>query len=409
MIFIIINILLLSACCKDEMCVPDPDPCDVSPCEDTSKLMGKLDTLWTAKIDPNGYNVARNRSVIVYEDQLFFTNSDSPVGIIASFDLEQKGKLNWLYSQGNEGFINSYLLPEKGLLINKSWSLRLSIDISTGEGREYVVSPNPSGPRGILLGDNLYFDETEDNERTVHLRRSPVTQLEMVETMYTIDNSQINNSKKSIESMNLWIHPDTGDSILIFQHRMLNRVDVVVWNMAQSRIEWKHEDLTKDGNSNNRQIFLHDDKAYFGGSLTFYCFDMFTGEILWEFDEPNAYSSFSIFNSSYASSINAIIVRAGGDLYAFNPDNGSIRWKKFIDGSGNSGSPVYYDGIIYATSRNLLYSVRASNGQVLWSESSSRIPMGESNFRGELAIDPERRVLYATSRDKLFAIKLYED
>ena len=193
---------------------------------------------------------------------------------------------------------------------------------------------------------------------------------------------------------------------------MINRVDVVAWNMDKKEVVWRHDDLTALGNSNHQQITLHDDKAYFAGATAFYCFDMFTGEILWQFDHPSGINSFLFYRPVIAEDENLIIVKDGGGRFrGFDLETGNVRM--FNEGSGHStvssGSPIYHDGIIYFTERSRLYAVRVATSETLWEESSSGIPLGPKTFQGELAIDRERGILYATSSDRLFAIRVYED
>jgi outer membrane protein assembly factor BamB len=405
-------LILIGGCCKDDICLSTPDPCAIEPCGDSSKLMGKLDTLWTIKLLESGKSPGDQRSIHIQKDHIFLTYSNAPIGMIASYDASQNGKRLWLFNQGERGFISSFISNDGKILINKTWSKRISIDLFTGEPKELFKSNSASSPRGILIGDYLYYDETENEERIAHLRRSPILNLSETETVYTLTNDIIKNDKKSIESVNLWMHPQSGDSILIFQHRMAlpNRVDVVAWNLSKSELLWKRENVTRDGNSNHQQIFLHDNKAYFGGSVTFFCFDMFTGDIVWQYEAPSGQTPYMITKPTYAESVNAIILVGGEKMTAHDIRNGRIIWQVDSPGSINSGSPIYHDKIIYTTiSGGLLNAYRAINGQVVWSERSSKTPFETTSFRGEIAIDREKGILYVTDQDELFAIKVYKE
>ena len=408
MIFLyVVFISLISLSCDKEQESISSDSC-LHPCSSDS-LLGKLDTIWSVKLSEDGSNPGAQESIIYYDNRIYASYSNVPEGMISCYNTSDKGSIVWHYQNGQKDFINTFILPELNMVINKSWEIRLTLDMITGKEQSIIHSVERSGPRGIVLGTHLHYDEREDNDRTVHLRRSLVSNLSQVETLYTIDNNDIDNSKKSIESMNLWMDPSTGDSILIFQHRMLDRVDVVAWNMDKKEVVWRHDDITPNGNSNHQQILIQNDKAYFGGSVSFFCFDMRDGEIVWRFDDNSGHTPFMGLRSVVAKSINALVVTGSRDIFAFDIESGMIKWRRPFEGSISSGSPVYHDGIIYITGRGLLYAYRASDGELLWAESSSGIPLGPKTFQGELAIDRERGILYATSSDRLFAIRVYED
>ena len=114
-----------------------------------------------------------------------------------------------------------------------------------------------------------------------------------------------------------------------------------------------------------------------------------------------------IFNPAYCSRTNAIIVRAGGDLYSFIPNTGSINWSIYISGDGTSGSPSVHNGIIYITSRNKIMAIRSNDGKILWNEFENGPKWGTPSFRGDIAIDPERKCFYVVDWLRLYAIKLY--
>jgi len=407
--------ILYVLCCIVFFCTActKVEPCDTD-CDLVATMhgkMGNLDTVWTSYLLEDRSSPGSQRGIIAHDKIVLTTFQNDPIGMIAAYNVEGAGNNIWRFREGHTGFISTFVIPEKNLIANKSRFMRISLDIKTGAKIQEVRSTEFSGARGILLGNYIYYDESEDNDRTVHLRRSPVGNLEIVETLYTLDNSMIVNSKKSINSMNIWVNPIEEDSILIFQHRMLGRVDVVAWSLKDQLVKWRHDNLTRLGNSNHQQILVHNNKAYFGGGTTFYCFDMFTGEIVWEFDHPSGINAFMFFSPCIADRENAVIVKdADGSLWGFDLDQGFVKMRS--DGSDGSsvdaGSPIYHKGIVYFNERRRLFAVDAADGRILWQESSSPIPFGPTSFNGELAIDAEKGILYACSHDKLFAIKVIE-
>jgi outer membrane protein assembly factor BamB len=406
-----INILVLGICLSVLCSACDKNIQDSTTKNDPADTFNwKLDTLWSVKLGENHSYI--NQNLIETPQGLIFIGIQGNQAIVKYFDKEY-GQTKWNWMPNESGLSNSQVLDNK--LICQNTTDIYSLNIQEGNLLfHYKETKNRSANTyGQILGKHFYCTIRNSTQDTSWLIRSDLNILQTWDTVYILSRGiETGNSRPNIQSYNLWLPPDTHDSILIFQHRMSspNRVDVVAWNMTHQRIEWIHEDLTQDGNSNHQQIFLHDNKAYFGGSLTYYCFDMFTGNILWSYDHPDQTTSFSILKTIYAESVDAIIVKAVS-LFAFDPITGAIKWINHNAGisSGSSASPVYHDEVIYYTADSKLWAVRARNGVVLWSESSARIPMGESTFRGAVTIDPDRRVLYATSRDRLFAIRLYED
>ncbi|MBK7429252.1 MAG: PQQ-like beta-propeller repeat protein [Saprospiraceae bacterium] len=188
-----------------------------------------------------------------------------------------------------------------------------------------------------------------------------------------------------------------------------NRVDVVAYNLNQKKFEWKHENLTPTGNSNHQQIFIHLDFAYFAGGSIYYCLDLKSGEILWQYTHPTEVNGFLLYKPTYVENDKSIIVQdAGFMLFSLNAENGSVKWINKEDKGGHAaGSPQLYNGIIYYVADASLCDVRASNGNLLWKERPYK--NGSQLFQGDITIDPGRGVLYATDKKHLYCIRLYED
>lgn len=404
----ILLVCLLSSCEKNIPC-PDPDPCIDMPC-DTSMLMGKLDTLWTTHIQDDR-SIISNEGIFYKEEQVLLVGSTSTNGFVSSFGADT-GKKRWEWDEISVSHFSSSFIHDSKMIVQNREDIG-SINLMNGlsETIYQLTEHRASNTYGQLLGSHYYFTIRTLDDSKAWIVRSNVNDLNVWETVYTLERGQATGgSRPQIQSYNLWVHPQTKDSILIFQHRMAfpDRVDVVAWNMTKEETVWQHDDLTRLGNSNHQQIFMLQDKAYFGGGTAFYCFDMFSGNIVWEYEHPSGINGFGLYKIIYAEKENSIIVKdAGTSIFAFHPDSGNIKWNTNHGGGG--GSPAYHDGFIYFTSFALLYCVQASNGILLWSERSSRIPLGQTSFGGDVAIDTVGRVLYATDDNELFAIKLYND
>ncbi len=395
--------------CEKE--VPKPDPCISPPCTDDPDPVTKLDTLWTYLIDGGGspsiinnMEIYKNKLIVSFE----YNNNDRSV---RAFDIDNRGNLLWR-NIFDDGTTSTKVLEKEGILYNKSWNSRSVTDIESGHIAQEIRSEFRSNPRGSFTGNDLYFCEyREPGTRNVAtLYRTDYKDLSKAELVYTLTRDYAPNENKSIESANLWVNPLTGDSILIFQHRMSlpNRVDVIAWNMSRKDFEWKHDDLTRLGNSNVAQFMIIENRAYFMGGTAFYCFDMFSGDILWQFNHPSGINSLLFYKPLFIEEENMVVLKDdSSNLYAFDADSGATIWVNNDAGNSsiNAGSPKYYNGVIYYVMSRYLWAVRVSNGEILWSEKSD--PNNIDIFNGEVAVDPERGCLYVSDRKYLYAVKLY--
>ncbi len=405
------GLLLLAGC--DKNCSPEPDPCEVNPAScDTIGPVTKLDILWKVPLNTDTSNSIRPELRLI-DRGLIVSHVSAQGPFINLFDIKENGKRIWDW-QGyrTDRYIVVAPSQDQSLILCKDWGERATLTAEHGQTVQYVKSNHSSNPRGWIIGDRLFFDEYDDPETSAWLLMSSLSDIASVDTIYKLPREIGNGSRKAIESLNVWMDPGTGDSILIFQHRMSspNRVDVVAWNMTQRRVEWQHNSLTKLGNSSTAQIHMLKDRAYFAGGTAFYCFDMRTGRIDWSYDHPSGINGFMLYETVYASDEDLLIVKDASDLlYAFRPETGQIAWQTKDAGqsSVSAGSPSYHDGIIYYCTLSRLYAVRAATGKVIWSERSPN-RVTQPTFSGTVAVDPERGLLYACDQYYVMAIRLPE-
>jgi outer membrane protein assembly factor BamB len=408
---IIIFFIVSFACTKPEV-IP-VNPCEVNPC-DTTTLLGKLDTLWTNFILENQKGII-NQGIIFNNHHIIlnYVNIGAGAGL-AIIDLDNLSEKKFYTKDDLGDFGNAQIDSLNQNIILQSGGYIALIKFPNGQllNQHQFTEGWSSNTFGQLLSHNYYISRRNEDESICYLMRSKSDDLNSWETIYTLKKGvDTGNSRPNIQSYNLWIHPQSGDSILIFQHRMAlpNRIDVLAWNMKTKEVVWRHDDLSIGKNSNHQQILIVNDKAYFGGGTAFYCFDMLDGEIVWQYNHPSGTNAFGLYKTAYAEAENKIIVKDASDkLFGFNALTGAVDWVRSDAGisSVGSGSPVYYNGIVYYTMQTLLWAVRASDGAILWSERSDK-PFYKTSFRGDVAIDPVRKVLYATDETRLFAIKLY--
>jgi hypothetical protein len=402
-----LTIFTALACAK-----PKIEPCEDITC-DTSKLLGKLDTLWTAKIDPDDNPVSR-QGIFFQNDRVVVGYSFGLTAGLSIFSPETS-KMSFNFKTQEVEVIGSmHPIPSSTSIIlqRSGWSTLFNVLTGDRLQTHQFTAGWSANTYGRVIGRHFYNARRSENHDTCYLIRTPFDDLTRWDTIYTlVQGPETGGSRPNVQSFNLWIHPQSSDSILIFQHRMAfnDRVDVLAYNLNSRMILWKHENLTPDGNSNHQQIYIHDNKAFFGGSTVFYAFDLLTGKILWTFNEPRGHNSFMIDDPTYCPITNALIVRGGTKLYSFVPNTGSLNWSIDIGGNSDSGSPTVYKGIIYITSDHRLMAIRSLDGTILYKEFENGPKWGTPTFGRNIVIDSTRNCLYVTDRLRLYAIKLYEE
>ena len=406
MTFIYLTVILAGFwACNDAVmdipCSEDPcasDACTPQDCTDVndSTFLG-LDTLWASK--PNLIKGAVKQ--IVQSDQYIFLNLILPQGYDVQCYSKENGSLQWNF--------NSYPTEWLGDMHYDDYSDRLIL-----QDRNTIISLNPyngekitqksvfegeqrsgTGAFGKIL-DGYYYIPMETNNRTVGgAVRSKTTDLENWEWAYQITQSEVDGIEPSTDSYNLWIHPETGDEILLLQHRMAfwqKRIDLVAYNMTADSMYWWHKDIEPAGNSNIRQIQIFKDRAYFQGSRTIHAVNMMDGTYQWKYEDTE--KSFVCCHSIvYAKSENLVIDNYSNDsddsgLMAWDADNGNLRWSNNV-GNYQAGFKEYYNSFVIQAD-GYLRVYNASGGRLI--KELADIDRG-SGFGGVL-IDEEKELMY---------------
>ena len=406
---ILLAYLLFTACDPDPV-VP-PDDCPNPPCSDDpppSKI-GILDTVWSVPIQ-GGYTGTNHIEVI--NGVVYFSVGSSIIAYKAD-----KGEELWRWDDQDLGRHITFNICYQGENVYvQNFSRIASIDLNSGNTLN-KFHENTEGhygaPRGALLGDYYYYNRRKSDKSEATLLRSHKSDLANWESIYFVKKGEeTRGSNANIESYNLWINPNNGDSVLVFQHRMSspNRVDVVAFSLNTREILWRHNDVNTSGNSNHQQMLVMNDKAYIMAAEVVIAYDMFTGEVVWEHFDRNRTISFMFHKFEYAESIDALIVKgASPRLYALDPETGQE--KLFIEESGansvSAGSPTYYNGIVYYITGSYFHAMRVATGAILWKERS--FMNTNSRFNGDIGIDEENGLLFAADGYYLYAIRMLEE
>jgi outer membrane protein assembly factor BamB len=389
--------------CSENACYPED-------CVQNTTLLG-MDTLWSL---PLGNDLLKD--IILDEDNIYLNMLTSNSFKVLS--ISKKGEFMWEYSNSLLDALSSLALSKtNNTLIGKKWNAIFSLNSETGNEQIFhKMQYYPFSASGILIDNEYYTTTGLRNESEAYLMKSDINDLQNWETVYTLTRDQVDGSGPNIESVNKWTNPETGDEILVFQHRMAfpKRIDLVAYNMTADSIYWWHKDIDPEGDSNYKQIDIVDGKAFFMGLWTLFCYDIESGKLIWEnryFDQDRR--SFGLGDMVFTEDKNTMVVIYHEGMMALNTQTGQEIWHK-TDDLWNVGSELsIYKDIVFFTHpgdgefhSNTLWAIDAHTGEELWRKSSFQFGVG--GFTGPVAIDQEKGILY-TYGSRLYAIKIPEE
>jgi outer membrane protein assembly factor BamB len=379
------------------------DPCSTNACTpqdctggNDSTFLG-LDTLWASK--PN--LIKGFVKQMVQSDQYIFLNLILPQGYDVQCYSKEDGSLQWNF--------NSYPTEWLGDMHFDIYSDRLIL-----QDRNTIISLNPyngekitqksvfegeqrsrTGAFGKLL-DGYYYTPMEINNRTVGgAVRSKTTDLQNWEWAYRITQSEVDGIEPSTDSYNLWIHPETGDEILLLQHRMAfweKRIDLVAYNMTADSMYWWHKDIEPQGNSNIRQIQIFKDRAYFQGSNTIHAVNMIDGTYQWKYEDTEK-SFVCCHNIVFDEAANVVVDNYSNidqsGIMAWDADNGTVKWNNTQENNYQAEDKIVFEGMLLQADGSLDKYI-ISNGRLEFALSDTERWLGFD----QLIIDKKKQVLY---------------
>jgi len=382
--------------CSDDPCATDA--CAPQDCEQSgdSTFMG-LDTLWATASNLISGRVDK----IDQSDKSIFLS----IWRAQSYEIycfrKDDGTLQWTYNEPiGDYFSDMHYDGITNRLILQRWNTIVALDAEDGAKilqTEVFESNNQSGggTYGKLL-DGYYYLPMETNNRTVGgAVRSKTTDLQNWEWAYRITQSEVDGIEPSTDSYNLWIHPETGDEILLLQHRMAfweKRIDLVAYNMTADSMYWWHKDIEPQGNSNIRQIKIFKDRAYFQGSRTIHAVNIMDGTYQWKYDAGE--SDFTCCHSIvYAERENLVVDNYSNDsddsgLMGWDADNGKLKWSINVENYQAGAKQYYKSFVIQADGYLRVYDAR--RGLLIKELADTE---SWSGFGG-VVIDEEKELMY---------------
>jgi len=172
-------------------------------------------------------------------------------------------------------------------VIAQRWGRIVALDAGSGQvvSNSHVGYFSRIGTYGKLLGDYYYVPVKSTDKTEGGAIRSHVSDLQNWNWAYKMHIDSMDGIEPDADSFNHWYDPQTGDEILVLQHRMAfptRRIDLLAYNLTADSILWWHKDVDPNGNSNIQQINIFDDKVVFFSARLVHCVDLPSGEILWQ-------------------------------------------------------------------------------------------------------------------------------
>jgi len=215
-----------------------------------------------------------------------------------------------------------------------------------------------------------------------------------------------------------WTINASGDTLLLFLSSGWNfylgkgRMEAYCYNVTQKKMEWHQKDLTPEGCSSGSKfipIIIDNNKVIFQGLFSIHCFDIGTGELVWQYDVSwrDAFT-----DTPFLYYKGKLLVRGdngnSGILYCYDAQTGQLLWQ-------NSAIKAYscpwgrmdaYNDRLYFTAwrgseTGALYCVSIATGEVEWYELPNR---GKIVFG--VLIDQQTGYLYCSTAWSVMCVDL---
>ena len=349
-------------------------------------------------------------------DVVFYTSWTLPSAQVAKAD-GQTGDVIWRYNAYADGFLGQQVMSVGDGVVIHNWRY---VDILNSNGvllwKNKIEEPGGALPRTNVIGDHFYsshFSGPLPYCTSMSIVRSHYSQLSW-DTLVTI-HTENDGFFVTLEPPTLWMNPQ-GDSVLIIRdggvrasggaNNGKNRASLYAFNLRTRQFDWVKKDIDVGGAISKAQPLIEGDKMYINGVRTLHCFDLNTGNTIWQKEFPEAIMDGNI--TVYKNTLMVPSTQIG--MWGVDKQTGSILWyNKDVD--GNVLQVVQFDGVVYCTSTGYarLYAVNAETGATIWKERSpnrnSRHPNASFAYAG-IAIDTVNRKLYTADKYYLMCIAL---
>lgn len=264
-------------------------------------------------------------------------------------------------------------------LVVQSWQDLFVLDINTGQ-TIWHADVRPQGdcayPRTSVINGLIYYvtNDCEKGRVFCRLWRTPISVFQPQEVFLLNAETPIRGDSGwhySIGSPALWLHPERGDSVLIFQTRafkgnaLANKADLYAFSLKDKNLLWKVDSIAQEGYSSVHVPIISGNDIYHIGHFSVQKVDALTGKVLWssQFLDPSELFSFTGIT---LGSNGKIYAYPGSDyLYALDAQTGKLVWKADLECCGVTGNIHLANNKLYFIAPPNFYTVNAETGATL--------------------------------------------
>ena len=187
---------------------------------------------------------------------------------------------------------------------------------------------------------------------------------------------------------------EEGEEIIYFFHIMYRdspyktKTILYAYNHTKKEMLWEYS--TDNETWGSREPIIDDDKIYFGTKWEMHCVNRYTGEEIWKTEIDDNFSSSILL-------VENKLIRVSNNGYYTSRDASTGNLLHYSDyGAGLQGNLSYYNGRIFYAEGAHLYIVDVSTGKLLYKWKTKNDVPSNLNFKGDVAIDSEKGVLYVS-------------
>jgi hypothetical protein len=388
--------------CAENACEPDSCRFQDTTSIDTnpdSTFLG-LDTAWTSALTGR-YGP---RKAVQGNKNIYLTCIDLSSDSHLLIGIEKKtGRILWTFSDPNvDYFADIHYHEATQTVIAQRWGRIVALNGTSGQvlSNNHVGSFSRIGTYGKLLGQYYYVPVKSPDKTVGGAIRSHISDLQNWQWAYKMHIDSMDGIEPDADSFNHWYDPQTGDEILVLQHRMAfptRRIDLLAYNLTADSILWWHKDLDPNGNSNIQQINIFDDKVVFFSARLVHCVDLPSGNFLWQSNLNESEKRNFILASAEQVGGNTLVI--ANESSSPEPPFGTL-YVSFVDLSTGQvvmeitgERPVHviaYNHLLFMSGKNRCYDLRSN--EFLWDTNIEEIYHG----LGYTLVDFDKKIYYGS-------------
>lgn len=357
-------------------CDKEPPPMPVEPPKDTLPA----NILWAKSILQDTSEVVVGFVKTTGTQVIYAQYGSQGDKAVMARDLKT-GALNWTWGDPriSDAAQISDLEIDGNRLVVQSWQDLFVLDINTGQTIWHAdarIQGDCAFPRTSVINGTIYYvtNDCEKGRVFCRLWRTPISTFQPQEVFQLNAETPIKGDSGwhySIESPTLWLHPERGDSVLIFLTRAFkgnttaNKADLLAFNLKNRTLLWRVDSISQEGNSSINVPTVSGNNVYHVGQFSIQKVDALTGQVVWSTQLLDLSNHFS-FTGITLGENGKIYAYPGSDyLYALDAQTGKLVWKSDLECCGVTGNIHLDNNKLYFIAPPNFYTVNAETGATL--------------------------------------------